>query len=131
MNLPDPEHSGAYDLFHKGDKLNVDMFNLLTHTTISSQRDYIDFIRDCDESEREINRHIWEQYLYEMSIFYFDLFTEYLVALSKCGNFSVDDVIFFNDLLGKQMYVKLFYRGLHDQGGRNKASRSGRKSLLN
>jgi hypothetical protein len=34
-----------------------------------------------EDSERETQRKMWEQYVREMGIFYFDLLVEYLEAL--------------------------------------------------
>lgn len=44
---------------------------------------------------------LWEQYVSEMSVFYFDLFVDYLVAVIKQGTYTVEDLIVFNDVLGK------------------------------
>ena len=69
-----------------------------------------------DDYDRDYNRRLWEMYVREMSIFYFDLLVEFLVALSKCGNFSVDDVIFLNDVLGKSYLCLYVDRGIHGEG---------------
>lgn len=44
----------------------------------------------------------------EMSVFYYDLLVDYLTALIKQGNYTAEDVVVFNDVLGKSILMLIF-----------------------
>lgn len=69
-------------LFDEKGNLNIDVFTVLTHTSISSQTSPFDFFSDIvSDEERAKERELWGCYFREMSIFYFDIFVEYVQAL--------------------------------------------------
>jgi hypothetical protein len=44
---------------------------------------------------------MWEQYVREMGVFFFDLLIEYLEALYHQGNFSVEDITLYCEIMCK------------------------------
>ena len=74
------------NLFDSDGNLNLESFTILTHTSISSISSSTDFLqmleeaKDTNEKIRKQAYHIdtWTPYAREMSIFYFDLFVEYV-----------------------------------------------------
>lgn len=68
-------------LFDNKGNLNVNLFTILTHTSISSQTPPFDFFAIEDQVERDREREQWTAYVREMSLFYFDLFVDYVQGL--------------------------------------------------
>lgn len=67
------------NLFDEKGNMNIDAFTYLTHTSISSMTTPFDFFSNfANEEERQKERELWIGYVKEMSIFYFDLFVEYV-----------------------------------------------------
>jgi hypothetical protein len=67
------------NLFDEKGNMNIDAFTYLTHTSISSMTTPFDFFSNfVNEEERQKERELWIGYVKEMSIFYFDLFVEYV-----------------------------------------------------
>lgn len=100
--------SGNSLLNAKGDELNIELFTVLTHTSIASLSAPYDFMTvnvDVGETREQKEREVemWSLYVREFSVFYFDLFVEYVQALIQQGVYSLDDVVVFNDVLGKSI----------------------------
>lgn len=103
------------------EKGNIDtnLFTILTHTSISSLSVPFNFQTDIDgENARERERELWSAYVREMSIFYFDLFVDYIQALIQQGIYSIDDAVVFNEVLGKLCFKWLIIssRTLQSEG---------------
>lgn len=109
----DPK-SGLFD--SKGN-LNIDVYRILSHNSISSLTIPRDFVQIENPEERERERDLWIGYVKEMSIFYFDLFVEYLQSLISQGSYTVDDAIVFSIVMGKVSFESQTFRVLFDQRG--------------
>eukprot|EP00347_Sterkiella_histriomuscorum_P018994 403343375 len=101
-------------LFDKKKALNFELFGLLSHTSITSLNEISKawFIEDL--GERASYRNLYEQYVSEMSVFYFDILVDYLGAIIKQGLYTVEDLIVFNDVLqlfGFQQETQVQNRG--------------------
>jgi hypothetical protein len=82
-------------------RLNVNVFNILTHTSIGALGYPMDFFAIENPAERDRERELWAAYVREMSEFYFDLFVDYIQALIHQGTYTVDDALVFNKVMGK------------------------------
>ena len=60
--------------------------------------------------ERDNFRKMWEQYVFEFQIFYFDLLVDYLTGVIKQGVYSIEDIVTFNDVLGNYIMLKNLFR---------------------
>lgn len=89
------------NMFDEKGKLNMNVFSILAHTSISSMAFPVDFIAIENPEEREKERELWTAYVREMSIFYFDLIVDYIQGLIQQGTFTVDDAIVFNQVMCK------------------------------
>lgn len=67
-------------LINEKGELNLKLFTVLTHTSISSLSAPFDFF-GLEEIEKKWKREMWQAYVREFSIFYFDIFVEYVQAL--------------------------------------------------
>ena len=77
-------------LINGKDTLNLKVFTVLTHTSISSLTPPFDFF-GLEEDERRQKREMWQAYVREFSVFYFDIFVEYIQALILQGSYTIED----------------------------------------
>lgn len=89
-------------LFDAKGNLNIDVYSILSHNSISSLSIPKDFFAIENLEEREKERDQWIAYVREMSIFYFDIFVDYVQSLISQGSYTVDDAVVFSLVLGKQ-----------------------------
>jgi hypothetical protein len=68
-------------LFDAKGNLNIDVYSILSHNSIASLSIPKDFLAIENLEEREKERDQWISYVREMSVFYFDLFVDYVQSL--------------------------------------------------
>ena len=85
--------------------LDLGLFNILTHTSIPTLTRPFDFFSNI-EGEREKERQLWTGYVREMSVFYFDIFVDYIQALIQQGIYTLDDAVVFNEVIGKRQFLQ-------------------------
>lgn len=81
--------------------LDINLYSLLTHTSIATLIEPFE-INDIEGEERkQRERELWTSYVREMSIFYFDIFVEYVQALIQQGIYTIEDAQVFNEVVCK------------------------------
>ena len=80
---------------------------MLSHISISSLTRKESILDLNKKEDRDFYRVIWEQYVSEMSVFYYDILVDYLNAIIRQGNYTVEDLIVFNEVVGKIIFYDL------------------------
>ena len=81
------------------------MFSVLTNTSIASMKTDFTFLMLEKYEERETERQKWTNYVKEMSVFYFDIFVDYIQALLQQGIYTPEDAMVFSSVMGKNYYI--------------------------
>ncbi len=81
--------------------LNINLFTVLTHTSIASSIPPFDFFDVDDAVQREREREMWQAYAREFAMFYLDIFVDYVQAVITQGTYQTEDVIVFREVIGK------------------------------
>jgi hypothetical protein len=82
------------------DALNLKVYTVLSHTSIASLSPPFDLFA-LDEDEIREKREKWQSYIREFSVFYFDLFVEFIQALILQGSYTIEDAQVFKEVIGK------------------------------
>ncbi|CDW89381.1 UNKNOWN [Stylonychia lemnae] len=99
LSLNRPDDDNFLELVDEKGRIDLEVFNILSHTSIPSLTKKFDIRELKTVVEREEFRALWENYITEFQVFYFDLFVDYLVAIIKQGVYTVEDIVVFNDVM--------------------------------
>jgi hypothetical protein len=93
-------------LLNAKDTLNLKVYTVLTHTSISSLSPPFD-LNGFEEEEIRNKRSMWQAYIREFSVFYLDLFVEYIQALILQGSYTIEDAQVFREVIGNHLSLSL------------------------
>ena len=77
-------------LLNSKDNLNFKVYTILTHPSIASLNPPFDLL-GLDDDEIRVKREMWQAYIREFSVFYLDIFVEYIQALILQGSYTIED----------------------------------------